>query len=220
MNVKLIGIAVACLTVGAIIAAAMTGGISGLSGGAGGVSGTIPAGSAGTSGPVGTTGRALVGGPFELINHLGKRVTDRDFQGRQMLVFFGFMNCPDICPAGLTVISAALDQLGPQAETIVPVFITVDPERDTVPKMAQYVSSFHPRLVGLTGTREDVAVAVKAYRVFAKKVPDERDPTSYTMDHSSIAYLMGSDGQFRAFFPELKSPGQLAGEIRKALAQR
>ncbi|MBX9926967.1 MAG: SCO family protein [Hyphomicrobiaceae bacterium] len=187
---------------------------SGTSDGAGGASPR-----AGTSGTVATTGKALVGGPFVLTDHTGKQVTDRDFRGRNMLVFFGFVNCPDICPAGLTVISAALDQLGKDAEQITPVFVTVDPERDTVAKMAEYRRSFHPRLVALTGTREEVAVAVKAYRVFAKKVPDERDPASYTVDHSSIAYLMGPDGQFRAFFAELKKPDQLAGELRKALAK-
>src|SRR5690349_7329011 len=109
-----------------------------------------------------SVGQAMVGGPFTLVDHTGKQVTDRDFRGRIMLVFFGFTFCPDVCPSGLQVIAAALDKLGPQAQKITPILITIDPERDTPAQLAAYVKSFHPRLVGLTGTPEEIAAVVKA----------------------------------------------------------
>lgn len=209
MNVKLITIAVTCLGAGALAALLLTTADDrGL---------RAPAGQ---SGSLGTTGKALIGGPFSLVDATGKRVTEKDFAGRYMLVFFGFTHCPDICPSGLTVISTALDMLGKDAEPITPLFVTIDPERDTPAKMGEYAKSFHPRLVALSGSKEDVAAIVKAYRVFAKKVPDDRDPASYTMDHSSIAYLMGRDGSYLAIFPDLTKPDQLAAGLRKALAQR
>lgn len=204
MNWKLLGVALVALAVGGGLASWV------LRPGDGGPA-TMPSGS------LPTTGKALIGGPFSLTDHRGQRVSERDFRGKPMLVFFGFTTCPDICPSGLQVISAALDQLGPAAAAIVPVFVTIDPERDTVDKMAAYVSSFHPRLVGLTGTAAEVASILKAYRVYARKVPDERDPSQYTMDHSSIAYLMGADGQMIAFAPELTKADSLAALLRKGL---
>jgi protein SCO1 len=137
-----------------------------------------------------------------------------------MLVFFGYTYCPDICPAGLQVISAALDQLGPDAEKITPVFITIDPARDTAEKMAAYVKSFHPRLVGLTGPAADVAAAIKAYRVYAKKVPDDRDPASYTMDHSSVAYLMTPTGELGTLIGDLTKPDTVAKQLRNGLQSK
>jgi len=112
-----------------------------------------------------TTGKALIGGPFALVDQHGKKVTDRDFRGRYMLIFFGFTHCPDICPAELQVISASLDELGPKAEEVVPIFVTLDPERDTPEVMADYVKNFGSRFVGLTGSAEAIAEAAKAYRV-------------------------------------------------------
>ena len=165
-----------------------------------------------------TTGRALVGGPFEMTDHNGRRVTEKDFQGRLMLVYFGFTYCPDICPAGLQVVTAALEELGTDANRIVPIFITVDPERDTPEQMKQYVSSFHKSFIGLTGSKEDVAQAAKAYRVYYRKVQDEL-LSDYTMDHTSFLYLMGADGQFITHFPHSIDPEKLAerlaAEIRK-----
>lgn len=156
------------------------------------------------SGPGGSlgSGEALVGGPFSLTNQDGKRVTDQDFRGKYMLVFFGFTFCPDVCPSELQVMSAALDQLGPQGDKIQPVFITIDPERDTPEAMKLYVSNFHPRMVGLTGSPEDIASVAKAYRVYyAKAKPAEGSaPGDYLMDHSTILYLMGPDGRFVKHF--------------------
>ena len=120
--------------------------------------------------PVQSSGTALVGGPFSLVGADGKTVTDADFRGRYMLVFFGFTHCPDICPAELQVIAQALDKLGDKAKKVVPVFITLDPERDTPQAMADYVKSFGPNFVGLTGSPEAIAAAAKAYRVAYAKV--------------------------------------------------
>ncbi|HVZ05874.1 SCO family protein [Hyphomicrobium sp.] len=163
------------------------------------------------------TGKALVGGPFSLIDQTGKHVTDKDFRGKYMLVFFGYTNCPDICPAGLQVMSAALEKLGDRGKDIVPIFITVDPERDTQEKLAAYVKNFTPRLVGLTGSPSDIAATAKAYRVFYQKVPDQSDPKNYSVDHSSIFYLMGKDGNLVAPIPYSTDVAQLTQAIDKAL---
>jgi protein SCO1/2 len=158
-----------------------------------------------------------VGGPFSLIDHTGKRVTDQDFRGRTMLVFFGFTYCPDVCPSGLQVISAALDKLGPKAEQITPVLITIDPERDTPEQLAMYVKSFHPRLVGLTGTPAEVEAVAKAYRVYYKRVADAKSTAGYTMDHSAIIYVMGPDGAFRTHFTYAISVDAMADRLGKLL---
>jgi cytochrome oxidase Cu insertion factor (SCO1/SenC/PrrC family) len=164
-----------------------------------------------------TFGEALVGGPFSLTDHNGRRVTEKDFRGRPMLVFFGFTFCPDICPSGLQVMTAALDQLGPKAEKVVPVFITIDPERDTPEQLKLYLASFHPRLVGLSGSVQEVAAVAKAYRVYFKKVKDERSSADYTMDHSAILYLMDSKGRFVAHFSHATTADKLAESLGKLL---
>jgi protein SCO1/2 len=164
-----------------------------------------------------TTGQALVGGPFTLTDQTGKQVTDKDFRGRYMLVFFGFTFCPDVCPTALQVMAAALDKLGPKADKITPVFITVDPERDTPEQIAMYVKSFHPRLVGLTGTPEQIDAAAKAYRVYYKRVPDPKSSAGYTMDHSAIMYVMGPDGAFVTHFTYAVSPDTLAQRLGQLL---
>lgn len=173
--------------------------------------------SPGSSDRATTTGKALIGGPFMLTDHTGKPVTDRDFRGRFMLVFFGFRNCPDICPAALETVSAALAAIGPKAERVVPLFITLDPERDTPERLAEYVASFHPKLVGLTGTAEQVREAAKAYRVYFKKTATGPGPEDYTLDHASILYLMGPDGDFVAHFAHGTSADVMAERLRKAL---
>ena len=164
-----------------------------------------------------TVGRALVGGPFSLVDHTGRRVTEKDFKGRYMLVMFGFTSCPDICPSGLQIMSAALDKLGPKADRITPLFVTVDPERDTPQALAAYVPSFHKRLLGLTGTPGEIATAAKAYRVYYKKVPDEKNPGAYSIDHSALIYLMGPDGSYVAHFPHATNPDALAERLAKLL---
>lgn len=163
------------------------------------------------------SGKPLVGGPFTLTDQTGKRVTEKDFLGKYMLVFFGFTNCPDICPSGLQVMSAALDKVGSKAADVVPVLITLDAQRDTPDKLAQYLKSFHPRLVGLTGSAEELAAVAKAYRVYYQKVADEKTPGSYSYDHSAIFYLMGKDGVFMSPLPHTTSVNELATALSSAL---
>ncbi len=162
------------------------------------------------------SGVALLGGPFALTDHTGKRVTEKDFTGRYLLVFFGFTHCPDICPTGLQVMSAALDRLGSKADRLVPLFITVDPARDTPEVMRAYVSAFNPRLIGLTGTEADIQAVTKAYRVYAKRVDDPGSADGYTMDHSSFIYLMDPAGAYVTHFSHSASPEEMAARNRTA----
>jgi cytochrome oxidase Cu insertion factor (SCO1/SenC/PrrC family) len=164
-----------------------------------------------------SAGRALVGGPFTLTDHTGKQVTDKDFRGRTMVVVFGFTFCPDICPTELQLISAVLDKLGPKAKDVVPLFITIDPERDTPEQLASYVKSFHPRLLGLTGTQQEIEAAAKAYRVYFKKVADPKSTAGYTMDHSAFIYVMGPDGAYQAHFTPGTSVATLADRLGELL---
>lgn len=163
------------------------------------------------------TGKALIGGPFTLVNGQGERVTEKTFAGKPMLVFFGFTNCPDVCPSGLQVIAAAIDQLGDKAKGLTPIFITVDPARDTPEVTAKYVTSFHPAIVGLSGSEQDVAGAIKAYRVYAKKVEDGATADHYNVDHSAFLYLMDANGEFVKHFSHSVDADTLATELSKAL---
>lgn len=164
-----------------------------------------------------TSGKALIGGPFALTDQTGKKVTDQDFRGRYMLVFFGFTNCPDICPAGLQLISAALDKLGTKAANVTPIFVSVDPERDTPEKLGTYVKNFSDRIVGLTGTPEEIAAVARAYRVFYEKTANEGKPSDYGMNHTSIIYLMGPDGTYVAHFTPMTSVEQMVEKLDKVL---
>ncbi len=160
-------------------------------------------------------GVAQVGGPFSLIDQSGQPRTDADFRGHYLLVFFGFTNCPDICPTTLTMIEDVLTMLGPKAENVVPIFISIDPERDTPAILKSYLSSFGTRFVGLTGTADEVAKAAKAYRVYYQKVALEGG--GYTMNHSSIIYLMGPDGKFVSHYEIENGPDALAADLSKRL---
>jgi protein SCO1/2 len=167
---------------------------------------------------VATTGTALIGGPFTLVGRDGKPVTDQAFRGKYMLVFFGFTHCPDICPAELQVMSAALDELGPKANEIIPIFITLDPERDTPPVVTGYVMNFSPRFVGLTGSPEQIAEAAKAYRVTYSKFQEEgAKPDDYTIDHVALVYLMGKDGKFLTHFDYGTPAAKMAETLRRYL---
>lgn len=163
------------------------------------------------------TGKALVGGPFTLTDQTGKRVTEKDFLGKYMLVFFGFTHCPDICPSALQVMSAALEKLGDKARDITPVFVSLDAERDTPEKLADYIQSFDKRFVGLTGSKEEVAAVAKVYRVYYQIVPDDKVAGDYTIDHAAIIYLMGKDGQFVTHIPHTNSVDQVVAALSKAL---
>ena len=167
--------------------------------------------------PGSSTGTALVGGPFTLTDHTGRKVTDKDYLGKYTLVFFGYTYCPDVCPTELQVMSAALDSLGSKADAIQPIFVTIDPERDTPEVMKQYVLNFHPRLVGLTGTPEEIAAVAKAYRVYYSRVANNSGPDAYLMDHSSIVYLMDRQGKFLKHFTYSTDAAALAKAIEEVI---
>ena len=164
----------------------------------------------------GGRGVALVGGPFELVDSNGRTVRDDAFRGRLMLVYFGYTWCPDVCPTELQNMSAAMDLLGDDAAEVAPIFITVDPERDTVETMAEYREHFHPSLVALTGSPPQVAAAAKAYRVYYAKGPSDR-PGEYLMDHSSFVYLMDRKGGYLTHFAPATPPEQMAARVREHL---
>jgi protein SCO1/2 len=157
-----------------------------------------------------------IGGPFSLTDQNGAVRQDSDFRGKLMLVYFGYTYCPDICPTTLAAMSQALDRLGPESDRVQPIFITVDPERDTPAQMRLYASNFHPRLLALTGSADQVAVAEKAYRVYAKKVA-EPGKMDYLMDHSSFIYLMDRDGKLAALIPPGADADAMAAAIRRQL---
>ncbi|MEM7222770.1 MAG: SCO family protein [Pseudomonadota bacterium] len=159
-----------------------------------------------------------IGGSFELVDHHGKKVTDSDFHGAYMMVFFGYANCESICPVGLSRMVKAIDLLGEEAKVVQPVLITVDPENDTVEALAGHVPKIHPRLVGLTGTPEQLAAARKAYRVDSKAVGKAWDGKPI-FSHGSFLYLMAPDGSFATLIPPVLSPEAMAKTIRKYLAQ-
>ena len=160
------------------------------------------------------SGTALVGGPFTLTDQQGQRVTEQDFAGRFMVVYFGYTYCPDICPLGLLHISEALERLpAAQAEQVAPVFITLDPERDTVEQMAAYAAAFHPRLAALTGSPEEIKQVARAYRVYFAKAKDAGAGDDYLVDHSTFIYLMGPDGQYRTHFSHNVAPEELAERL-------
>lgn len=166
-----------------------------------------------------TTGGFLVdtniGGPFTLVDHTGSTVTEQDFRGKWMLVYFGYTFCPDVCPTELGAMAAALDILGDDGAQVVPVLISIDPARDTPEVLAEYVPLFHERLVGLTGTEEQVRAAAKAYRVFYRRFEDPNFE-SYLMDHSSFVYLVDPEGEVVAMFRYGTEPDEMARLIRTA----
>jgi cytochrome oxidase Cu insertion factor (SCO1/SenC/PrrC family) len=168
-----------------------------------------------TGGETGS-GVALVGGPFSLTDQTGRRVTEKDFAGKYMLVFFGYTYCPDVCPTELQVMLAALDQMGEAGKDIVPVFVSIDPERDTPQTVKAYVENFGPRLVGLTGSPEEIAAVAQAYRVYYAKAGNKTGD-DYLMDHSSIIYLMGPDGRFVKHFTYTTDAAKLSDNLKEAL---
>lgn len=152
-----------------------------------------------------------IGGPFTLTDQNDVKRRAQDYRGKYMLVFFGFTYCPDVCPTTLGVVKTALDKLGTRADRIVPILITVDPERDTPEVMREYLKSFGDEFVGLTGSVADVTAAAKAYRVYFQKRPQPDGP--YTMDHSSIIYLMGPDGRYVTHYLPEQGPDRIATDL-------
>jgi protein SCO1/2 len=167
-------------------------------------------------GAAGTLLASAIGGPFRLVDQNGKTVTDADLKGKWSLVYFGYTHCPDACPTALNDISIALDDLGSQRSAVRPVFITVDPERDTPEVLKSYVTSFDAPILALTGTPEEIAQAAKGYRVYYAKHPEPGG--DYSMDHSSVIYVMDPEGRFTASFTHENSPEEIAERLKKLLA--
>ena len=169
-----------------------------------------------TNGPLRSATQAVeIGGPFRLTDQDGHTVSDQDFKGKPLLVFFGFTHCPDICPTTLFDVSEVLRKLGPDADRVGAIYVTVDPERDTSATLKDYMASFDPHLRGLTGDADAIQAIAKEYRVYYKKVPLQDG--DYTMDHTAIVYLMGKDGHFIAPFSLKRPPEVAAADLRKYL---
>ncbi len=159
-----------------------------------------------------------VGGPFALTNGDGKPVADTDFRGKYMLVYFGYTYCPDVCPTTLNAVADALDKLGPKADRIAPLFITVDPKRDSPAVVKQFAAAFGTRIQGLTGNAAQIATVAKEYRVYYAEHRTGPGPDDYSMDHSSVLYLMGPDGRFIAPIRADMDPDQLAAALAKLVS--
>jgi cytochrome oxidase Cu insertion factor (SCO1/SenC/PrrC family) len=162
-------------------------------------------------------GRGTVGGPFTLTDQAGHKRSDSEFRGKLMIVYFGYTFCPDVCPADLMAITQALDALGPAAEGIQPIFITVDPERDTK-VLGDYVAAFHHSFVGLTGSPEEIREVANAYKAYYAKVPGKHQG-EYSIDHMGAIYLMEHNGEYLGFMPPQTNPDRLTEVLRKYLAK-
>jgi protein SCO1 len=166
-----------------------------------------------------TKGEALIGGPFTLVDASGSTVTEKNYAGKNMLIFFGFTHCPDICPTALLIVKNTLDRLGSKAKNIVPIFITLDPERDTPDVMGRYVKNFGNRFVGLTGTPEQIKKVADEYKVYYQKVEDKDSGLGYVVDHSGFLYLMGPDGKYVTHFPHTINEKALAQALEKQVSE-
>jgi len=168
------------------------------------------------------TGEVEIGGAFNLIDQRGNAATEAALKGKYALVFFGFTHCPDVCPLTLQTVSQALEIAGPLGDNVVPVFITVDPDRDTPEIVGQYLANFHPRFLGLTGSADAVKGAADSYRVFFRKAVDkaksEGDQADYMMEHSGYVYFMGRDGRYIDHFGPRDTAEQMAARIRREIS--
>lgn len=170
-----------------------------------------------------TTGTAQIGGSFELINHDGQIVTDKDFHGKHLLMFFGFTNCPDVCPMSMNEIAMTLKLLKDKSDRIQAVFVSVDPERDTPNSLSKFIGAFDKRVTGLTGTIQQIKEITKAYRVYFQKVITEKNQVqpetgmNYQVDHSAIIYLMSPSGEFIRHFPYGTNSEEMANDILSRL---
>ncbi|GAB5031572.1 sco1 family protein [Nannochloropsis oceanica] len=171
-------------------------------------------------GKVTSYGKPALGGPWTLVDFTGKPVTDADFRGEFLLLYFGFTHCPDICPSELVKVGRILDLLDkePRLPMVRPVFISVDPDRDNVGQLRHYAQDFHPRILYLTGTQEQLAKVTKGYRVYFSKA-DEEDEENYLVDHSIVLYLIGPDGSFLDFFTQSMQPTDIVNRIKGYLGQ-
>ena len=171
---------------------------------------------ASSSSAVVSSGTALIGGPFALVRTDGTAVTDQTYLGKWMLIYFGYTHCPDICPLSLANIGAAVEKLGPEASKLQPLFITVDPKRDTREVLGEYLWSFDARIIGLTGSEEQTGAVAKAYKVSVESHQGQGND-SYLVDHSSYVYLMDPRGKFVDVIEGATPPAQLADWLRKSM---
>jgi|KBSSwiStaDraftv2_1062776.scaffolds.fasta_scaffold41378_3 protein SCO1/2 len=162
-----------------------------------------------------------IGGPFKLKTGRGDIVTDRDFRGKWLLVYFGYTHCPDICPTTLAEVVQTIDRLGAVGAEVQPLFITIDPERDTPEVMDAYVQALDARIIGLTGTPADIAAAAKGYKVHYAKVQSQDNKQDYAMEHSSFVYLIGPDGGYVTLFTPGagQAPDNMAPKLRELIGQ-
>jgi protein SCO1/2 len=161
--------------------------------------------------------QASLGGPFQLEEADGRTVTDKDFRGKYMLIYFGYTSCPDICPTTMADLGIALKKLGAKADEVQPLFVTVDPGRDTPEVLKSYTSAFSPRLIGLTGSPQQIAAVEKEFHVYAKIEKTGDGPNDYSVDHSSVFYLMGPDGRFISVLRADQEGDDLARTISRYL---
>lgn len=159
-----------------------------------------------------------IGGDFSLNDQHGMKRSTSEFRGKYQLIYFGYSFCPDICPLGLQNMSGALNAMGRDLDDVVPIFVTVDPERDTVENLKIYASNFHPKFLMLTGTPEEIAPVLKNYKVYAAKAKPDGTMADYLMDHSTLIYLMDRDGHFLKSFPHTTSPQELGKAVTTILA--
>jgi protein SCO1/2 len=162
---------------------------------------------------------ALIGGDFNLLDSSGKMLSSKTFRGRYMLIYFGYSSCPDICPTSLLLMTSALQQLGPEARKIVPIFISLDPARDTPEKIATYVQNFSPNLVGLTGNKKQIRKVADDYKIYFKKIAVKNSAADYMIDHSGFIYLIDEDGKYLAHFSHKISEQQLVDGLRKNIEE-
>jgi cytochrome oxidase Cu insertion factor (SCO1/SenC/PrrC family) len=161
-------------------------------------------------------GRGPIGGRFALVDHTGKLRSDAEFRGKLLVIYFGYTYCPDVCPTDLMAIAQAIESLGPAGEMVQPIFISVDPERDAPDRLAEYVSAFHPRMIGMTGTPDQVRKVALSYKAYYAKV-SETNGTDYAIEHTGVVYLVGLFGEYLGFIPPQTSPERLVEIFRKEL---
>ena len=167
----------------------------------------------------GTGGKivASIGGPFALVDHNGQPKTDKNFRGRYMLIYFGYTYCPDVCPTALQSMTQAMGRLDPKTQKkIIPIFITIDPQRDTAKQLNAYVDNFYPSMIGLTGTPAEIAKTAGVYRVYFNRAKGaDKESTDYLMDHSSIVFLMDPNGEYVTHFTHATPPEKMAERLAK-----
>ncbi|MEM7620968.1 MAG: SCO family protein [Pseudomonadota bacterium] len=164
-----------------------------------------------------TKPKVLIGGPFSLMAHTGERVSEKDFKGKLTLMYFGYSHCPDVCPGDLQVMANALDELGSKVQNINAVFVSIDPERDTAETLGNYLDYFHKKIVGLTGTKQEIQKIAKAYRIYYARVEAPDSGVKYLMNHSAITYLMDKNGSYLTHFNHGTDPKQMVARISKYL---